>query len=178
MAYPLLPAPRLGAYGHSIGRKGSTSPTRTRAFSIPGHQELSQPRPATRHPGISRVHRTSRPTGDLAPTRVARIPPAGRAKRLDRAYPNTAAVRHQARGFRAGTASAAGATLRTRSEIEYPTSGALVAPLHHELLDLSNCLRRVEILRTGFGAIHNRVAAIQAERIFQHIQSLTRGLVT
>jgi hypothetical protein len=49
--------------------------------------------------------------------------------------------------------------------------------LHHHFLDLGNRLGRVQPFGAGFGAIHDRVAAIQLERIMQIIQPLACGLV-
>src|SRR5688572_33505144 len=50
--------------------------------------------------------------------------------------------------------------------------------LEHHLLDLGDRLGRIEILRAGFRAIHDGVAAIQPEWIFQFVQSFTSCLVT
>jgi hypothetical protein len=50
-------------------------------------------------------------------------------------------------------------------------------PLHDQLLDRADRLRRVQRLRARVGTVHNRVAAIQLERVLQRIQSLARVLV-
>ena len=42
-------------------------------------------------------------------------------------------------------------------------------------LDLGDRLRRIQVLRTGFGAVHDRVAAIQLERIFQRVEPFARS---
>ena len=47
----------------------------------------------------------------------------------------------------------------------------------HHFLDLCDGLGRVEALRAGLGAVHDRVAAIQFERIFQIVQTFTGCLV-
>ena len=44
-------------------------------------------------------------------------------------------------------------------------------------LDLGNRLGGVQTLRTGFGAVHDRVATIELEGIFQRIQTLARGFI-
>src|SRR6056297_1559953 len=50
-------------------------------------------------------------------------------------------------------------------------------PLDHHLLDLCNRLGGVEALGAGLGAVHDRVTAIELERIFQIVQPLARRLV-
>ena len=40
-----------------------------------------------------------------------------------------------------------------------------------------NRLGRVQTFRTGLGAVHDGVAAVELERIFQLVQTLARGLV-
>ena len=51
------------------------------------------------------------------------------------------------------------------------------APFHHHLLDLGDRLGRVEAFRAGLGAVHDRVAAIEAERVFQVVEPLAGRLV-
>ena len=48
---------------------------------------------------------------------------------------------------------------------------------NHHLLDLGDGLGRVEALRAGVGAVHDRVAAIEPERIVQVVEALAGGLV-
>ena len=43
-------------------------------------------------------------------------------------------------------------------------------PLDHQVLDLGDRLRRIETLGAGLGAIHDRMAAIKPERIFDMIE--------
>src|SRR5579883_730602 len=50
-------------------------------------------------------------------------------------------------------------------------------PLDQQLLDLGDRLRRVEALRTGLGAVHDGVAAVEAERVLEIIEPLALGLV-
>ena len=45
-------------------------------------------------------------------------------------------------------------------------------------LGFRDCFGRIEVFGAGVGAIHNRVAAIEAEWVFQLIQPLTGGLIT
>src|SRR3546814_14469171 len=46
------------------------------------------------------------------------------------------------------------------------------ATLHHHLLGLGNRLRRIQNLRTGVSAVHDRVAEIQLEWILERVKSL------
>src|SRR5260370_34512157 len=55
--------------------------------------------------------------------------------------------------------------------------GSLNLPLDHLLLDRGDRLRRIETLRAGFGAVHDGVAAVQPERIFQVVEPLAGRLV-
>src|SRR5262245_14235022 len=57
------------------------------------------------------------------------------------------------------------------------TPGDSMASLRQELLDLADRLGRIEILGTGLGAVHDRVAAVQPEWILQCIEPLAGGLV-
>src|SRR5712672_603200 len=50
-------------------------------------------------------------------------------------------------------------------------------PLDHLLLDLGDCLRWIEMLRAGVGAVHDGVAAIEPERIFEVVEALASRLV-
>ena len=50
-------------------------------------------------------------------------------------------------------------------------------PLDHHPLDLGNRFRRVQPLRAGLGAVHDRVATIELERVFQIIQPRPRCLI-
>src|SRR5688500_3008067 len=45
-------------------------------------------------------------------------------------------------------------------------------PLDHHLLDFADRLGRVQALGTGLGAVHDRVAAIEAERVFEIVEAL------
>src|SRR6202030_1223782 len=54
---------------------------------------------------------------------------------------------------------------------------ALHLPLDHHALDIGNCLRRIQVLRAGLGAIHDGVAAIEPERVFQIVQPLAGRLI-
>src|SRR5688572_11669379 len=51
------------------------------------------------------------------------------------------------------------------------------APLDHQLLDLADRLRRVEALGAGLGAVHDGVAAIEPERVFQIVEPIAGRLV-
>src|SRR5690606_31246755 len=52
------------------------------------------------------------------------------------------------------------------------------APFNQQFLDLSDSLGRVQPLGACFGAVHDRVAAVQLERVFQLVQAGTGILVT
>ena len=54
---------------------------------------------------------------------------------------------------------------------------APTARLQHQLLDLADRLRRVQALRAGARAVHDGVAAVQLERIFQVVQARAGVLV-
>src|SRR6478672_9764720 len=58
-----------------------------------------------------------------------------------------------------------------------PSMTGRSAPRYHQLLDFGNGLGGVETLRTGSGAVHDGVAAIEAERILQIVEPLARRLV-
>ena len=59
-----------------------------------------------------------------------------------------------------------------------PSSPSMsVAPLVDHALDVGDRARRIQVLRAGLGAVHDGVAAIQPERIFQRIQPLAGGVV-
>src|SRR5690606_12867369 len=49
--------------------------------------------------------------------------------------------------------------------------------LHHHLLDLCNGLGRIQTLRAGAGAVHDGVAAIETEGVFQRVEALAGCLV-
>src|SRR5438132_324286 len=49
--------------------------------------------------------------------------------------------------------------------------------LDEHLLDLGDRLRRVEILGTHVGAVHDRMAAVEAEGILELVEALAGGLV-
>ena len=48
----------------------------------------------------------------------------------------------------------------------------LYRPFQHDFFNLADCPRRVQMLRTGIDAVHNRMAAEQAIRIVQIVQTL------
>src|SRR5262249_25782716 len=50
-------------------------------------------------------------------------------------------------------------------------------PLDHHPLDLCDGLGRVEVLGAGLGAVHDGVAAVEAERILEVVEALPGGLV-
>src|SRR5271169_4032312 len=50
-------------------------------------------------------------------------------------------------------------------------------PLDHHILDVDDRLGRVETLGAGLGAVHDRVAAVEAERVLEIVEPLALGLV-
>src|SRR3546814_12881198 len=50
-------------------------------------------------------------------------------------------------------------------------------PLNHHLLDLPNGPRGRKALRTHVGAVHDGVAAIETERVFQFVKPFARHFV-
>src|SRR5204862_379576 len=52
-----------------------------------------------------------------------------------------------------------------------------LAPHHHQLLDLGDRLGRVEALGAGLGAVHDGVAAVEAERVLERVEPLAGPLV-
>src|SRR3546814_381207 len=55
---------------------------------------------------------------------------------------------------------------------------ALLLPRQHQLLDLADSLGRVQTLRTGARAVHDRVAAVELERILEVVQARAGVLVS
>lgn len=62
------------------------------------------------------------------------------------------------------------------SKRSYSRKGCL-KPLHHHFLDFGDGLGGVEALRAGVRTVHDRVAAVEAERVFERVQPFARGLV-
>src|SRR5262252_7217947 len=56
-------------------------------------------------------------------------------------------------------------------------SGRSHLPFHHHPLDLGDRLGRVETLRAGLGAVHDGVAAVEAERVLEIVEALAGRLV-
>src|ERR1700759_4801921 len=56
-------------------------------------------------------------------------------------------------------------------------SGALHLPLDHLELEFGNRLGRIETLRAGLGAVHDGVAAIEPERVFEIVEPLAGSFV-
>src|SRR3990170_2597411 len=54
---------------------------------------------------------------------------------------------------------------------------AALPPCHHQLLDLGDRLGRVEVLGAGLGAVHDGVAAVEAERVLERVETLAGMLV-
>src|SRR4051812_36801733 len=50
-------------------------------------------------------------------------------------------------------------------------------PLDHHPFDLGNGLRRVEVFRASLGAVHDGVAAVEAERILEIVEALAGRLI-
>ena len=69
--------------------------------------------------------------------------------------------------------------MRAASSLTVKQAGrvALNHPLDHHVLDAGNRLGRVQALGAGFGAVHDGMATVQLERVFQFVQPLARRLV-
>src|SRR5262249_61431419 len=50
-------------------------------------------------------------------------------------------------------------------------------PLDHHPLDLGDGVGRIETLRAGLGAVHDSVAAVEAERVLEIVEALPGRLV-
>src|SRR5512138_2211060 len=57
------------------------------------------------------------------------------------------------------------------------TARASVASLSNLLLDFGNRQRGIEVLRAGLRAVHDRMTAIEPERVFECIEPLPRRLI-
>src|SRR5580692_12670055 len=66
---------------------------------------------------------------------------------------------------------------RTPTLSPHAGRGELNLPLDQGALDLGDGLGRVEVFWTGLGAIHDGVAAVEAERVFQIVEPLAGRLV-
>src|SRR5512140_2634923 len=60
--------------------------------------------------------------------------------------------------------------------VSVTTRGSMLA-LDDHLLDLRDRLRRIEILRAGLRAVHDRVATVETERVLELVEALAGGLV-
>src|SRR5271170_2448288 len=58
-----------------------------------------------------------------------------------------------------------------------PRNDGLHLPLDQRALDVGDRLRRIEVFWAGLGAIHDGVAAVQPERVFQIVEALAGRLV-
>src|SRR5271156_1613903 len=54
---------------------------------------------------------------------------------------------------------------------------AALTALHHHLLDFGDGFRRVEVFRAGAGAVHDWVAAVEPERVFELVETIAGLLV-
>src|SRR4051812_48700527 len=55
--------------------------------------------------------------------------------------------------------------------------GPSLAPHHEQFLDFGDRLGRVQVLRAGLGAVHDCVAAVKPERVFEGVESVAGLLV-
>src|SRR6516162_7547459 len=83
----------------------------------------------------------------------------------------------------AGTETSPRLSLSMRNSV-IPTSNARIfaagsssPALGHHSLGIGDCARRVEAFRAGAGAVHNRVAAIEAERVLEPVEALAGTLI-
>src|SRR5229473_7544496 len=64
-----------------------------------------------------------------------------------------------------------------RVKYERSEPGDPLTPQHHEFLDLGDGLGRVQVFWTRLGAVHDRVAAVEPERVFERIEPVAGFLV-
>src|SRR4051794_16168383 len=57
-------------------------------------------------------------------------------------------------------------------------TGGLHLPFDHRHLDLGDGFRRIEMFRAGLRAIHDGMAAVEAERVLQVVEPVAGRLVT
>src|SRR5690606_6574567 len=75
------------------------------------------------------------------------------------------------------SSSSSGVVMGTRTAPVAPARGASDLALEHELLDGTDGLRGVQALRAGPRAVHDRVAAVELERILEVVQARAGVLV-
>src|SRR5205807_4943607 len=68
-------------------------------------------------------------------------------------------------------------TSSTSDERMVPTWPGASPALGHHSLGIGNRVRRVEPFRAGLGAVHDRVAAIEPERVVEPVEALAGPLV-
>src|SRR5262249_61822487 len=74
-------------------------------------------------------------------------------------------------------AAIADAALRAWQRAPIKSNRGSHLPLDHHPLDLGDGLGWVEVLGAGLGAVHDGVAAVEAERILEVVEALPGGLV-
>ena len=77
----------------------------------------------------------------------------------------------------AGAIAVADAALPCRTVRRSGRDGGLNASLHQHLLDLADGAGRIEALGAGLRAVHDRVAAIEAERVLEIVEAFARAFV-
>src|SRR3954471_19254536 len=77
----------------------------------------------------------------------------------------------------ASVANSGPTSSESRAEKLMGMAPELDRPRHHHFLDLRDGLGGIEALRAGVGAVHDRVAAVEPERIVQGVEPLPRRLV-
>src|SRR5579863_2793992 len=135
----------------------------------PGHRSPAGTRPAADR---------AAPAGE----RSWRVRPAGHAADPG---PHNAPAARPAPSFHAGTATGAAAHPHPPAGMLRPRQGRAAwecsrsaPPLHQHALDGGDRPRGIEVLRAHVGAVHDGVAAVQAERILELVEPLTRGFIT
>src|SRR3954468_3989619 len=78
----------------------------------------------------------------------------------------------------AGNAAAQASATAAASRLNFIEVPSLDRPLDQHLLDLADRLGGIEALRAGLGAVHDRVAAVETERVLEIVEPLALGLVT
>ncbi len=67
---------------------------------------------------------------------------------------------------------------RSRTRCSRPRPSASDSPFKERFLEMGDRFGGIEVLRTGFRAVHDRMASIEPEGILQVVKTLARRLVT
>src|SRR5579883_2889857 len=137
--------------------------------------------PCLPRPGSTRSGRwVAKGDPSSMPKRVAKLCCAMKSWRVGRSSTSKPLgmyiVRSLARASGRGGAEASGKAARRKGPLR-PDQRATLPPRHQALLDLADRLGGVEVLGAGLGAVHDGVAAIEAERVLELVETVAGRLV-